>query len=115
MPIDIRIPRLLRELTGSPEFVSVTAATVGDALKELLSRIPNLAEHLVDANGGLRRFVNVYVNEEDIRFLQEQDTLLNEGDEITIIPAAIEMNSAAAAVTVATQLRQAQHSISTKK
>lgn len=114
MSNNIRIPRLLCELTGSPAFVSVNAATVGGALKELLSLNPGLTEHLLSANGGLRRFVNVYVNEEDIRFLQNQDTLLNEGDEITIVPAAIEMNSAAVAVTVAAQLQQAQHSISTK-
>ena len=67
--------------------VEVKAVTIGDAITELQSRYPGIKERLVDDKGEVRRFVNVYVNEEDIRFLQNQQTPLKEGDEISIIPA----------------------------
>lgn len=83
----VRIPTPLRKLTNNEEIVEVHAATVGDAIAELQSRYPGIKERLVDDSGAVRRFVNVYVNEEDIRFLQNQHTPLKEGDEISIIPA----------------------------
>jgi len=83
----VRIPTPLRKLTNNEEVVEVTAATVGDAISELQTRFPGIKERLVDEKGEVRRFVNVYVNEEDIRFLQNQTTPLKEGDEISIIPA----------------------------
>jgi len=67
--------------------VEVAAGTVGGAITELQSRYPGIKERLVDENGAVRRFVNVYVNEEDIRFLQNQQTPLKDGDELSIIPA----------------------------
>jgi len=67
--------------------VEVDAATIADAITELQTRFPGIKERLVDDSGAVRRFVNVYVNEEDIRFLQNQDTVLKDGDEISIIPA----------------------------
>ena len=87
MPAKVRIPTPLRKLTNNEELVEVTAATVGDAIKELQSRFPGIEERLVDEKGEVRRFVNVYVNEEDIRFLQNRATPLKDGDEISIIPA----------------------------
>jgi molybdopterin synthase sulfur carrier subunit len=87
MPINVRIPTPLRKLTHDEEVVQVTAATVGGAIAELQTRYPGIKERLTDDNGSVRRFVNVYVNEEDIRFLQNQDTSLKDGDEISIIPA----------------------------
>ena len=87
MPIKVRIPTPLRKLTNNEELVEVTAGTVGDAILELQSRFPGIKERLLDENGGVRRFVNVYVNEEDIRFLQNQQTPIKTGDEISIIPA----------------------------
>jgi len=87
MPVKVRIPTPLRKLTHDEEIVHVTAATVGGAIAELQSRYPGIKERLTDESGGVRRFVNVYVNEEDIRFLQNQETALHEGDEISIIPA----------------------------
>jgi sulfur-carrier protein len=87
MPIKVRIPTPLRKLTHDEEIVQVTAATVGDAIAELQRRYPGIKERLTDDAGTVRRFVNVYVNEEDIRFLQNQDTSLKDGDEISIIPA----------------------------
>ena len=87
MPTKVRIPTPLRKLTNNEELVEVTAATIGDAIKELQSRYPGIEERLVDEKGEVRRFVNVYVNEEDIRFLQNRATPLKDGDEISIIPA----------------------------
>jgi molybdopterin synthase sulfur carrier subunit len=87
MPVKVRIPTPLRKLTHDEEIVHVAAATVGAAIAELQSRYPGIKERLTDEAGRVRRFVNVYVNEEDIRFLQNQDTVLRDGDEMTIIPA----------------------------
>ena len=83
----VRIPTPLRKLTNNEELVEVNASTVGAVITELQSRYPGIKERLVDETGAIRRFVNVYVNEEDIRFLQNQDTPLKNGDEISIIPA----------------------------
>ena len=83
----VRIPTPLRKLTNNEELVEVDAATIGDVISELQNRYPGIKDRLVDENGSIRRFVNVYVNEEDIRFLQNQQTALKDGDEISIIPA----------------------------
>jgi len=87
MPKKVRIPTPLRKLTNNEELVEVNAATIGGAIAELQTRFPGIKERLVDEQGAVRRFVNVYVNEEDIRFLQNQETALKEGDEVSIIPA----------------------------
>ena len=83
----VRIPTPLRKLTNNEEVVEVDAATIQDAIAELQTRFPGFKERLLDDAGAVRRFVNVYVNEEDIRFLQNQATKLKDGDEISIIPA----------------------------
>jgi len=83
----VRIPTPLRKLTNNEELVEVDAATIGDAIVELQTRYPGIKDRLLDENGSIRRFVNVYVNEEDIRFLQNQQTAIKDGDEISIIPA----------------------------
>jgi sulfur-carrier protein len=87
MSVKVRIPTPLRKLTNNEELVEVMASTVGGAITELQSRFPGIKDRLLDENGSVRRFVNVYVNEEDIRFLQNQQTPLKTGDEISIIPA----------------------------
>lgn len=87
MPIKVRIPTPLRKLTNNEEIVEVSAGTVGDAFTELQTLYPGIKERLLDETGAVRRFVNVYVNEEDIRFLQNQQTPIKPGDEISIIPA----------------------------
>ena len=87
MASTVRIPTPLRKLTNNDELVEVNAATIGDAINELQTRYPGIKERLLDETGAVRRFVNVYVNEEDIRFLQNQQTKLKDGDEISIIPA----------------------------
>ena len=87
MASTVRIPTPLRKLTNEEELIHVNAATIGAAIVELQTRFPGIKERLLDETGAIRRFVNVYVNEEDIRFLQNQDTPLKDGDEISIIPA----------------------------
>lgn len=87
MPTKVRIPTPLRKLTNNEDLVEINAATVGDAIAELQARYPGIRERLLDESGAVRRFVNVYVNEEDIRFLQNQQTRLKDGDELSIIPA----------------------------
>lgn len=87
MSAKVRIPTPLRKLTNDEEIVEVDAATVAEAIAELQTRFPGFKERLLDETGAVRRFVNVYVNEEDIRFLQNQDTKIKSGDEISIIPA----------------------------
>ena len=83
----VRIPTPLRKLTNNEELVEVNAATIGDVIVELQTRYPGIKDRLIDETGSIRRFVNVYVNEEDIRFLENQKTTLKDGDEISIIPA----------------------------
>lgn len=87
MPTKVRIPTPLRKLTDNQELVEVTASNVAGAIADLQSRFPGIRERLLDETGAVRRFVNVYVNEEDIRFLQNQDTPVKDGDEISIVPA----------------------------
>ncbi len=87
MPVNVRIPTPLRKLTNNEEVVEVQPGTVGGAITELQTKFPGIQERLVGEDGEVRRFVNVYVNEEDIRFLQGRETPLNDGDEISIIPA----------------------------
>ncbi len=87
MSVKVRIPTPLRKLTNNDELVEVKPGTVGEAIVELQSRYPGIKERLIDETGEVRRFVNVYVNEEDIRFLQNQATPIKAGDEISIIPA----------------------------
>jgi molybdopterin synthase sulfur carrier subunit len=87
MATKVRIPTPLRKLTNNEEIVEITAADIGAAITELQTRFPGIRERLVDEKGEVRRFVNVYVNEEDIRFLQNQQTPLKDGDEVSIIPA----------------------------
>ena len=83
----VRIPTPLRKLTNNEEIVEVNGSTIDEAIAELQARYPGIKERLLDDTGNVRRFVNVYVNEEDIRFLQNQQTPLKDGDEVSIIPA----------------------------
>ncbi|HTR41161.1 MAG TPA: MoaD/ThiS family protein [Pseudomonadales bacterium] len=83
----VRIPTPLRKLTNNEEIVVVNANTINEAIVELQGRFPGIQERLMDEKGEVRRFINIYLNEEDIRFLQNQQTALKDGDEISIIPA----------------------------
>jgi len=83
----IQIPSPLRQYTGKQATVSVLAKTVGDALTSLVSQHPDLKRHLYNEDGKLRAFVNVYVNDEDMRYLQKEATSLEDGDTISIVPS----------------------------
>jgi len=87
MPVNVRIPTPLRKLTHDAELVEVPAGTIASGLADLQRQFPGIRERLVDESGAVRRFVNVYVNEEDIRFLKNLETPLKDGDEVSIIPA----------------------------
>ena len=87
MAVKVRIPTPLQKLTSNQAEVQVDGATVNDLLKSLEKQFPGIKDRLCDTDGKLRRFVNVYVNEEDIRFLNGADTAVKAGDEVSIIPA----------------------------
>ena len=83
----VRIPTPLRKLTGDQELVTVDGATIGDILTNLDKTFPGLGDRLCDEQGNVRRFVNIFVNDEDIRFLEEKATVVKDIDEISIVPA----------------------------
>jgi len=87
MSTSIRIPTPLRKLTNGAEIVQADGANVGELLSSLDAKFPGLRERICDETGQVRRFVNVYLNDEDIRFLDEQATAVKTGDEISIVPA----------------------------
>lgn len=87
MSVTVKIPTPLRALTGDRDTVSARAQTLAGVVEELENAFPGVRERLCDEGGGLRRFVNVYVNGEDVRFLQGLETELSEGDEVSIVPA----------------------------
>jgi sulfur-carrier protein len=87
MAVNVRIPTQLRELSGGAAEVDVEGATVAEVLKQLEADHPGFAARLYDEKGELRRFVNVFVADEDIRFLQGLDTPVAEGQVVSIVPA----------------------------
>ena len=87
MPITVRIPLTLRRLTHEQELVDVQAVTVATAIDALHARFNGIRDRLLDSSGHIRGSVLVFVNEEDIRFLQNENTPLKDGDEISLVPA----------------------------
>ena len=87
MPVKVVIPTPLRQYAGKKDSVEIEAKTVGEALAGLTSQYSDLRKHLYNEEGKLRSFVNVYVNDEDIRFLQKDQTPLAETDIISIVPS----------------------------
>jgi len=87
MSVLIRIPTPLQKLAGDKSEVNVDATTLREAVSQLAEQNEEFKTRLLDDSGELRRFVNVYVNEEDVRFLQKLDTPLKDGDEVSIVPA----------------------------
>jgi molybdopterin converting factor small subunit len=83
----IQIPTPLRQYAGKQAAIDVKAGTIGEALSDLVSQYPDLRRHLYTDDGKLRAFVNVYLNDEDIRYLQKDATAVKDGDSISIVPS----------------------------
>lgn len=87
MSVTVRVPTTLRTLTAGASEVTVEGATVSEVLDQLESVHPGFRDRLLDADGGLRRFVNLYVADDDVRFRDGLDTAVADGDTVSIIPA----------------------------
>ncbi len=83
----VRIPPVLRAQVGDAKELDLSGASVGEIIDQLVRRHPQLRDHLLAEDGGLHRFVNVYLNDEDVRYLDKLDTKVNDGDTISILPA----------------------------
>ena len=87
MPVTVKVPTPLRKFTAGSESVSGSGATVGALIDDLEKRYAGIRERICDEQGRVRRFVNLYINGDDIRFLQQLETKVKDGDEISIVPA----------------------------
>ena len=87
MPVEVKLPTLLRPHADGAASVDADGATVGEVVHELVARFPALSSNLLDDDGGLHRFVNLYVNDEDIRYLEALETTVGDGDVVSILPA----------------------------
>lgn len=87
MAVNVRIPTPLQRLTGGKGDVSASGATIKEVINQLESNYPGFKEKLYSEDGELRRFINIYINEEDIRFLDSDSSPVKDGDTISIIPA----------------------------
>ncbi|HXG52345.1 MAG TPA: ubiquitin-like small modifier protein 1 [candidate division Zixibacteria bacterium] len=87
MAVRVRVPTPLRKFTHGADEVDAQGSTVKAIVEDLERKFPGIKERICDENGKIRRFVNVYVNGDDIRFLQNLETSLKEGDSISIVPA----------------------------
>lgn len=85
--ITVRLPTVLRPQANGQSSVSVEASTVSEVVNGLVAEYPGLKSNLLDDSGSVRKFINVYVNDEDIRFLDKLETAVSEGDEVAILPA----------------------------
>jgi molybdopterin synthase sulfur carrier subunit len=86
MPVEVRIPTILRTYTGGEKAVDATGSSLSALIDDLEANHPGLKDHLVE-NGDLRRFVNVYVNDEDVRFIGGLEAPVSEGDQVVVLPA----------------------------
>ncbi len=87
MAVDVRVPNLMRDHTDGEATVSAEGTTVGEVFTALVERYPGLSDQLIDETGGLHKFVNVYVDDDDIRYLDKLDTAVADGATISILPA----------------------------
>ena len=87
MPVNVKVPTPLRKFTAGSESVEGNGADVGAVVDDLESQYPGIRERICDDQGKVRRFVNLYVNGEDIRFQEQLETAVKDGDEISIVPA----------------------------
>ena len=87
MAVKVRIPTPLMKLTDNQAEVSVEGGSISEVINNLENQFNGIKERICDENGSPRRFINIYVNEEDIRFLEAENTAVKDGDEVSIIPA----------------------------
>ena len=87
MPTSVRIPVQLRTLTGGQEVITATGGSVLEIIDDIDRHYPGLKDRICESEGKVRRFVNIFINEEDIRFLENLQTPVTEKDELSIIPA----------------------------
>ena len=87
MAVDVRIPTVFRKFTDQQSVVSVDAGTISELIDQLEQRYPGMRGQLLTETGDLHRFVNVYVNDEDVRYLERLDTKASEGDTVSLLPS----------------------------
>ena len=87
MAVEVRLPTVLRSQAGGASVVTVDAGTVGEVLAKLVAEYPGLAGQVVQADGSLHKFVNIYVDDDDVRYLDGVDTPVADGAEVSILPA----------------------------
>ena len=87
MPAIVRVPAPLQRLTQSQTEIEVSGTNVREMIEDLEKRFPGIKDRICEETGKIRRFINIYVNEEDVRFLQQEETPIRDGDEVSIIPA----------------------------
>lgn len=87
MAVEVRIPTVLRKFTAGESAVEVAPGTVRDVIDQLNQRFPGLKGQMLNPDGGLHRFVNVYVNDEDVRYLDALDTKVDEGETVSVLPS----------------------------
>ena len=87
MPVTVKIPTVFRKFTDNQSTVDVDGGTIADVIRQLESKHPGVSEQLLTETGELHRFVNVYVNDEDARYLEKLDTKVSEGDTVSILPS----------------------------
>jgi sulfur-carrier protein len=87
MSVRVKLPTILRKHSGGDALVDADGATLRDLLADLESKYPGITKNIVSEDGGLHRFINVYVNDEDVRYLGSLETAVKEGDTVSILPA----------------------------
>ena len=87
MSVDVRLPTVLRGHAGGASSVAVEGSTIGEVISNLVATYPPMSDQVLNADGSLHKFVNIYVNDDDVRYLQSLDTPVKDGDEVSILPA----------------------------
>ena len=87
MPVEVRLPTILRQHAGGQSSVKANGGTLGEVFEDLVRQFPGISGRVVTEDGGLHKFVNVYVNDDDVRYLDKLDTKLSDDDVVTILPA----------------------------
>ena len=87
MSVTVRLPTIMRSNAGGQSEISAQGSTIGEVIDDVVKQFPGTATHLRAPDGGVHRFVNVYLNDEDVRYLGKLDTKVGEGDTVSIVPA----------------------------